>query len=162
MSTPPRAGTIHRINVSDGGVPKLPVAEAEVGVEGLSTDRQAHPRFHGGPERAVCLLGLDAIERLQAEGHPIQPGTTGENVTVAGLDWSDVVPGVRLAFAEGVELEVLSYASPCAAIRASFEDGRFKRMLADQHPGESRVYARVLEPGTLRVGEACTLHLPQS
>lgn len=149
MSEQPPPGSIHRINVSDGGVPKLPVERAELTAEGLTADRQAHPEFHGGPERAVCLLGLDAIERLQGEGHPIEPGTTGENVTLAGLDWSAVVPGVRLRFDGGVELEVLSYAVPCNQIRASFLGGAFERMHADQHPAESRVYARVINPGVL-------------
>ncbi len=155
-------GTIHSINVSGGGVPKRPVPTAEVAPDGLTSDQQAHPRFHGGPERAVCLLGLDAIERLQAEGHPIAPGTTGENLTIAGLDWATVVPGARFTFEGGVALEVLSYAVPCGQIRASFADGNEQRIAHETHPAESRVYTRVLTPGTLRKDEGCTLHAPES
>ena len=100
MSEQPAPGSIHRINVSDGGVPKLPVERAEVTAEGLTTDRQAHPKFHGGPERAVCLLGLDAIERLQAEGHPIEPGTT-------------VLVPFRIQWLDAGSLYVLRYGREC-------------------------------------------------
>lgn len=160
MSDQANRGSIHRINVSHGGVPKHAVPRAEVRRAGLVGDRQAHPRFHGGPERAVSLLGLDAIERLRAEGHPIEPGATGENLTIAGLDWSAVVPGARLRFAGGVELEVLTYAVPCGQIAAAFKDGAIRRVHADQHPAESRVYARVLATGSVHADEACTLVAP--
>jgi len=33
------------------------------------------------------------IEALQNEGHPIAFGSTGENLTVSGIDWQRVVPG---------------------------------------------------------------------
>ena len=43
---------VHRLNVSRGGVPKRPVAEARLTRKGLVGDRQAKPFIHGGPERA--------------------------------------------------------------------------------------------------------------
>lgn len=148
------------LQVSDGGVPKRPVESARVGRLGLAGDRQAHPRFHGGPDRAVCLFSAERIEALRAEGHPIEPGSTGENVTVRGLDWSRVVPGARLRFALGPQLEVTGYAQPCQQIRAAFADGAYQRILQDRHPGSSRVYARVLADGELRVGQAVELRAP--
>ena len=80
-------GRIFQLNVSNGGVPKLPVREALLTPDGLEGDRQAHPQIHGGPERALCLYALERILELQAEGHPIYPGSIGENITVCGLDW---------------------------------------------------------------------------
>ncbi len=103
--------------------------------------------------RAVCLLGLDVIERLNGEGHPIAPGTVGENITVAGLDWADVVIGTRFVFAGGVELEVTSWAAPCSIIRDSFAGLQFKRIEAETHPGEARAYARVVTEGIVEAGE---------
>lgn len=144
---------VHQINVSNGGVPKLPVAEAEVTPGGIVGDRQRNRLFHGGPKRAVCLFPLEEIECLRAEGHPIAPGTTGENVTVAGLPWDRVVPGARLALGAEVVLEITSYTAPCKNIRDSFCDGEFTRISQKLHPGESRVYARVLHPGTVRPGD---------
>ena len=145
-------GTVYRINVSDGGVPKLPIDSAEVTVNGMEGDRQ-QSRGHGGPERAVLLLGLDLIETLQAEGHPIEPGSTGENLTLAGLDWSAVTLGSRLVFEHGVELEALSYAPPCATIGASFLNGDFRRIDVRVHPAHGRICTRVRCAGALRAGE---------
>ncbi|HEU0080102.1 MAG TPA: MOSC domain-containing protein [Longimicrobiaceae bacterium] len=148
---------VHQLSVSDGGVPKLPVPEAEVTPLGLVGDRQRNRLFHGGPKRAVCLFALEEIERLRAEGHPIAPGTTGENVTVAGLPWERVRPGARLALGDEVVLEVTSYTAPCKNIVPSFRDGDFTRISQKLHPGESRVYARVLRPGLVRTGDPVRL-----
>lgn len=145
-------GRIEQVSISNGGVPKRAVPEARVTRDGLAGDWQQDRRHHGGPDRAVCLLSADLIARLNAEGHPIAPGTTGENLTVSGLDWPSLVPGVRLA-AGDVELEVVSYASPCKTIKASFRDARFERLSQKTHPGESRIYARVLREGTVRAGD---------
>ena len=57
----PTEGRIHAINLSDGGVPKTPVAEAEVTPTGLIGDRQEDTEHHGGPERAVCIYSLEVI-----------------------------------------------------------------------------------------------------
>src|ERR687894_986709 len=69
---PGTTGRVFRINLSNGGVPKLPVAEARVTANGIVGDRQRYPVFHGGPERAISLFSLEVIERLRAEGHPIE------------------------------------------------------------------------------------------
>ena len=148
---------IFQLNCSPGGVPKLPVAEALLTRTGLVGDRQALPRIHGGPERALCLYALERIRQLQAEGHPIRPGSTGENITVTGLDWDTLAPGVRLAVGDEVLIEISSYAGPCKAIAASFRGGEFRRISQKVHPGASRLYARVLRTGLLRVGQAVSV-----
>lgn len=146
-------GRIFQLNVSGGGVPKLAVREAALTAEGLEGDRQRDRRFHGGPERALCLYALERVLELQAEGHPIFPGSTGENVTVVGLDWSRLTPGARLSLGEEALVEVTSYTSPCKNIAASFTGGDFKRISQKLHPGHSRLYARVLRPGRISVGD---------
>jgi MOSC domain-containing protein YiiM len=146
-------GYIHQLNCSDGGVPKRPVAEAELTPTGLVGDRQAHPGIHGGPERALCLYALERIAALQAEGHPIYPGSVGENVTIAGLDWAQLAPGTRLALGAEVVIEITKPANPCNSIAGSFTGGEFKRIAQKLHPGESRLYARVLRTGRLAAGQ---------
>ena len=146
-------GYIFQINCSDGGVPKRPVREAEVTPTGLACDRQAHPKIHGGPERALCLYALEHITQLQDEGHPIFPGSIGENVTVVGVDWNTLTPGSRLALGDVVIIEITSYAGPCPTIAGSFTDGKFKRISQKKHPGESRLYARVIKTGLLATGQ---------
>jgi len=148
---------IYQLNCSDGGVPKLPVEEAQLTPTGLSGDRQRYPIIHGGPQRALCLYSLEVIQALQAEGHPIYPGSVGENVTVTGLNWSELASGCRLSLGDEVVIELTSYANPCRTIKGSFGDGKFKRVSQKQHAGESRLYARVIRTGRLAVGQQVRL-----
>lgn len=146
---------VYQISVSKGGVPKLAVAQANIGPQGVEGDRQRNQKVHGGPDRAVCLYSLELIEHLQDEGHPIQPGSTGENLTLAGFeaeDWIRFGPGTRFQIGE-VVLEVTSYTAPCKNIAASFVDGEFTRMSTKTHPGWSRLYARVLQGGPIQSGD---------
>ncbi|HEV7892459.1 MAG TPA: MOSC domain-containing protein [Pyrinomonadaceae bacterium] len=150
-------GRIFQLNRSGGGVPKLGVREAFLDANGLEGDKQRDLRFHGGPERALCLFPLELILELQAEGHPVFPGSVGENVTVAGLEWSRVEPCTRLSLGDEALVEITSYTSPCKTIAASFADGYFKRISQKVRPGDSRLYARVLRPGRLAVGDPVKL-----
>lgn len=147
---------IFQINLSDGGVPKRPVSSANLTPLGLEGDRQRDLRYHGGPERAVCVYSLERILALQAEGHPIFPGSTGETVTTVGLDWDNLALGARLQVGK-VEIELTDFAVPCRNIAASFAEGKFKRISEPLHPKWSRIYARVLTPGVLQIGDAVVL-----
>ncbi|MFB3051541.1 MAG: MOSC domain-containing protein, partial [Acidimicrobiia bacterium] len=74
---------IHQINVSDGGVPKTSVDHAMINERGVVGDRQEDTVHHGSPDQALCLYSLEVIERFKAEGHPIEPGFAGENLTIS-------------------------------------------------------------------------------
>ena len=151
------SGHIFQINASNGGVPKHALREADVTTLGLSVDKVAHPQIHGGPKAALCLYSLERIVALQAEGHPIYPGSVGENLTLAGLDWEQVTPGTRLRLGDEVLLEITKYTTPCATIKASFAGGDRDRILQAEHAGWSRVYAQVLQPGHIQVGARATI-----
>lgn len=153
-------GRIFSINTSPGGVPKLPVPEALVSTCGLFGDSQRNRRFHGGPARAVCLFSIERIRALEAEGHPIAAGSTGENITVSGIDWNLVAPGLVIEVGEAV-LEITAFTTPCRTIRDSFADGTFMRMSHKLYPGWSRVYARVLAEGMVRTDDPVTLKLTE-
>jgi MOSC domain-containing protein YiiM len=148
-----RTGVLVSINSSGGGVPKRRVNDARVSRLGLLGDTQNDKMHHGGPERAVCVYSLERIQALQREGHPIDVGTVGENVTLEGVDWDLIVPGVRIRLGREVVLEVASFAAPCKTIKASFIDDEFARISPKLHPGWSRVYARVLTEGEIRSGD---------
>jgi MOSC domain-containing protein YiiM len=148
-----RIGVLVSINMSGGGVPKRRVGDAKVSRLGLLGDAQDDKKNHGGPERAVCVYSLERIHALQQEGHPIDVGTAGENVTLEGIDWDLVAPGVRIKLGDDVVLEVASFTSPCKTIKGSFIDGEFPRISQKLHPGWSRVYARVLSEGEIRFGD---------
>lgn len=152
--------TIVSINVNPhGGVPKIAVSAAVLGTNGVAGDKQRNLRFHGGPTRAVCLYSLEQITALQDEGHPIEPGTTGENLTISGLDWNALSIGTQLRVGAAV-IEITAYAAPCSNIAGSFVDGAFTRISQKTSPGWSRVYASVIVSAEVRVGDVVTLVAP--
>lgn len=150
-------GRLFQINVSEGGVPKLPVRSGEVTPLGLTADSQKNIKFHGGPTRALCLFSLEHIQTLQAEGHPIYPGAIGENLTISGLDWSLLVEGAMLQIGDEVRLEVTSYATPCRQIQESFAGRKYGRVSQKSNPSWARVYTKVLQTGNIRVGDSVQL-----
>ena len=149
-----------QVNVSPGGVPKLPVERAWVGRLGVAGDGHHEATVHGGPMRAVCLFGVEAIERLQAEGHPVEPGSVGENLTTVGVEWSTLPVGARARIGERLLIELSSPTAPCSTQRHNFRDGRFSRISIELHPSDSRMYARVLEEGEVAAGDPIELLAP--
>ncbi len=141
-------GHIFHIARSRGGVPKFSVPEATVGTLGLEGDMQKHTKIHGGPDRALCLFSLEVMQTLQREGHPIYPGSTGENVLISGIDWSALHAGSRIALGADVVVELTWTTTPCKTIAASFIDRTFDRLAVQD---EMRWYSRVIHGGTIRV-----------
>ena len=82
-----------------------------------------------------------------------KPGALGENLTVAELDWPRVGPPDVFRLGETVLIQVTRFTSPCETVRAAFLDGAHARISQTRHPGWSRVYARVLVPGEIVVGD---------
>lgn len=152
-------GRVAQVSASDGGVPKLPLSRARVTASGVAGDRQATRKHHGRPWQALCLWSAEVIDALAAEGHAIRYGSAGENLTLAGLDWDAVRPGVRMRVGE-VLLETTGVTVPCRQNARWFTDGRFGRL---KH--SPRRYARVLEdgdvaPGDVVVVEPLTVAIP--
>ncbi|MFA9565075.1 MAG: MOSC domain-containing protein, partial [Acidimicrobiales bacterium] len=152
VSAPPAFGSVESINVSDGGVPKRPVPEVVVGRRGLEGDRQRSRKHHGRVWQALCLYSIDVIEALQEEGHPIQAGSAGENLTLRGIDWVTMRPGVRLQLGDAVA-ELTVPATPCRHNAQWFTHGDFRRMDHERYPGWSRWYAKVVSDGAVREGD---------
>lgn len=148
-------GSVDFLALSKGGVPKSGVQAVDIDYRGVIGDAQKNRMLHGHPFQALCLWSSDVIEKLQTDGHPLSAGQAGENVTVGGIDWGRVRPGARLAFGS-VLCEVSTYTSPCAKNSAWFLDGDFKVMDVANGP-VSRVYATVIEPGRVTVGDRATL-----
>lgn len=144
---------LHQINVSRGGVPKLPVETAKVGVDGMTGDIQADKKHHGGPRQTLCLYSLEVIEGLKSEGHPIEPGFAGENLTLSGVDWDSLDGGDRFRVGDDLVIEITDPATPCSKNSGWFLDGNFRRMSDQAFPGSSRWYAVVVSPGEVSVGD---------
>jgi len=149
---PAQTGTVVQVNASSGGVPKPAVPGGHLDVDGLAGDRQADAKHHGRRFQALCLWSVDVIAELAAAGHPIVPGSAGENLTLAGVDWTALRPGVELRI--GTALAEISFpATPCAKQTRWFSDGDFARIDHDRNPQWTRWYAWVREPGDVNPGD---------
>jgi len=135
---------ILQINASRGGVPKMPMAEAQIGPLGIVGDGHRF-RLHGGPDKALLLMAAGVINLLKSEGWPVYYGALGENLTTAGLDHSSWRSGQRFRCGE-ILLELTSPREPCRTLNAY---GRGIQMRLARNPGESGFYAAVLAGGFL-------------
>ncbi len=144
---------LHQINCSPGGLPKLPVSEARVTMEGIDGDRHRNRVLHSGPDRALCLYSWEVLQALQKEGHMVFAGAAGENLTLAGLDWKQIKPGDQLKIGDEVHIEFTSYCDPCRHNARWFSDKNYLRISHEHYPGWSRLYARVLAEGPVRQGD---------
>lgn len=148
-------GIVDRINVSDGGVPKRSVDRVSVDYRGIVGDRQGSRQHHGRPWQALSLWSTEVIEAFASAGNPISAGAAGENLTVGGLDWKVVRPGMLLRIGT-VLAETTSWAIPCRHNAQWFADGDFRQMSHERGP-VSRIYATVLEPGEIAAGDTITV-----
>jgi MOSC domain-containing protein YiiM len=149
---PTQRGSVVQVSTSNGGVPKRANDRVTIGPHGVDGDRQAERKHHGKPLQALSLWSLEVIDALRAEGHPVTPGAAGENVTVSGVDWSTIRPGVRVQIG-GALTEISAFATPCAKNAQWFSDRDFRRIDHNRHPGWSRAYAWVLDGGEAEPGD---------
>jgi MOSC domain-containing protein YiiM len=135
------------INVSAGGIPKLPVPKVEVTPNGLAGDGRAHAK-HLKPHRSISLLDEEILGDLRREGYAVAPGVLGENLTLRDVHAQRLSVGARLRFAGGVALELTEPRKPCFVLDAV--DPRLKETTV----GRIGWMARVVNPGWLAAGEA--------
>jgi MOSC domain-containing protein YiiM len=139
-------GNVLAVCLGPGGIPKRPVASAVVGELGLEGDKHVF-RYHGGPDRAVCLFSMEDYRALQADGvKATPPGAFGENVLTEGLDYARLRPGDRLELGDEVVLEIHDVREPCKTLRPL--DARFPNLML----GRSGWLCRVVRGGILRPG----------
>src|SRR4051794_17042972 len=106
-------GKLIQLNISGGGMPKLPIASARVSLDGVEGDRQRNRVFHGGRDRALCLFSQEQYEWLRRDhGIELGLGSVGENMTTSGINLSELSPGDRLRVGQCL-IQITKVRFPC-------------------------------------------------
>ena len=141
-----------QVNISPGGLPKRPVAEARATPIGIVGDACAHPAIHGGVRKAVLLVAEESIRELTARGYPLYPGALGENITTRGLDPFQLRAGQRLRIGGEVEIELTTPRTPCRSL--DVYGPSLKQAIEGPRAG---FYAAVLRSGLIHPGDIITV-----
>ena len=134
------------INISKGGIPKLPIYSIQVTTSGLQGDEHNHAK-HYNPLQAVCIQDVEKLNELNQYGCDLFPGKAGENLTVENLHVNSFPIGTLLQFSGGTLLEISKVRKPCYVMDA------IHSCLKDDAVGRHGMYARVLKEGILTTGE---------
>jgi len=136
-------GTILAICTSNiKGIQKTSTDKAElVANHGIQGDAHA-----GDWHRQVSLLSADKIEEFRARGAQVNYGAFGENLIVEGFDFRALPVGTLLR-AGDVLLEMTQIGKECHTHCAIYQQ------MGDCIMPREGVFARVLEGGTLQVGD---------
>ena len=122
----------------------------------LEGDRQADPRYHGGPDKAVMAYAAAHYPLWRAEVGTAEmgPGGFGENFTVEGADEASVCIGDVYAIGDA-RVQVSQPRAPCWKVARRW---RVKDLSARvQRTGRTGWYLRVLEEGRVAPGDALEL-----
>lgn len=132
------------------GIVKDPVSAATLERLGVIDDAICDRKHHGGADQAVYLYFADDYQFWADQlGRRIEPGTFGENLTIAGVAGRAVAIGDRFTIGTAL-LEVTWHRTPCMTFAARMGDpGWVRRFHRAGRPG---AYCRVLEPGTVEAG----------
>lgn len=112
--------------------------------------------------RQVHLIQRELFRELAVEGHEVEPGELGENVTTDGIDLLALPQGTRIRLGDAAEIELTGLRTPCVQIER-FQPGLMKRLIRRDAAGTHRragVMAVVVAGGTVRAGDPLQVMLP--
>lgn len=106
---------------------------------------------HAGTwHRQVSLLSYNKVEEFNKRGANVGDGAFGENLVVDGIDFRALPVGTRL-YAGTVELRMTQIGKECHSHCEIYQK------MGDCIMPREGVFARVLEPGSIAVGDEMTL-----
>ncbi|MDD2251783.1 MAG: MOSC domain-containing protein [Dehalococcoidales bacterium] len=141
--------TVGAVCVSpDKGTKKKDVGRAVLVKDyGIENDGHANSNTH----RQVSLLSLSSIEKMKKLGLEVSSGDFAENITVSGMNVSDLPIGTRLKIGNEAVVEITQIGKECHNHCAIFSQVGTCIM-----PVEG-VFARVIEGGEISTGTPITL-----
>ncbi len=142
-------GVLSQLNVSKGGMPKLPILVARVTASGVEGDKQRNLKYHGGVDRAVCVFSEELYDELRDAGVDVVAGNIGENFTTRGLDLRKLAKGDRLRVggAAGCVIEITDVRVPCSQLK------KWDPELPELIIGRSGWVAKVVTEGVVKPGD---------
>ena len=106
---------------------------------------------HGGKwHRQVSLLSQERVDEFRARGADVCAGAFGENLLVAGIDFKALPVGTRFHCGD-VLLELTQIGKECHA------HCQIYHQVGDCIMPREGVFARVLQPGIITVGDELTI-----
>ena len=135
------------------GIYKTPVAEGiRLETEGVRGDTIGNRSVHGGAGKACYLFSHEAYAYWEPRYPNLDwaPGMFGENLTVAGLDETQLVMGAEYRLGEA-RIRITTPREPCYKLGLRFGDqGIIEAFVSRGQPGS---YAAVTVPGHVRPGD---------
>ncbi|MBU8878876.1 MOSC domain-containing protein [Bacillus sp. FJAT-29790] len=130
------------------GICKQTIEEAFLAKEGFRGDGVADLRYHGGPDRAVCVYPYEHYLLWEKEfKNPLPSSTFGENLTVTNMLENDIFIGDIFLLGNAV-IQVTQGRIPCSTItKRTNNPSLLKRMV---QTGFTGYLCRVLEEGIVR------------
>lgn len=102
---------------------------------------------HGGNwHRQVSLLSYDRVEEFKAKGAPVDHGSFGENLVVAGIDFKTLPVGCKLQ-CNDVLMEVTQIGKECHA------HCEIHKIMGDCIMPREGIFVKILTPGKISVGD---------
>jgi MOSC domain-containing protein YiiM len=152
-------GKIKSLGSTTSAIDKHPVASSvKVGMRGIEGDCQADLRVHGGKDKAVHCYPCQHYsywQQLLPDCALLnQPGAFGENLSVSGIDESDVCIGDQLRIGS-VLFAVSQGRQPCFKLNLRF--GCNDMAAKVQSTLRAGWYLRVIEEGSLQAGDVIEL-----
>ncbi|MBB4825602.1 MOSC domain-containing protein YiiM [Sporosarcina luteola] len=137
------------------GICKEQIEEAFLSKDGFHGDGVADLRFHGGPDRAVCVYPFEHYAQWEEEFEQKLPRSTfGENLTVANMLENEVYVGDIYQVGEAV-IQVTQGRVPCSTINKRTGLPLIMKRMIDT--GYTGYLCRVLTEGTVKSDSTITL-----
>jgi MOSC domain-containing protein YiiM len=137
------------------GICKEAAQEVFLTYEGFQGDGVADLRFHGGPDRAVCLYPYEHYSLWEQEfDKSLSPAAFGENLTVTNMPERDVYIGDMYQVGDAV-IQITQARNPCSTInKRTHLSMLLKRMIDTGYTG---YFGRVIKEGKVRKDSKITL-----
>ncbi|MDM5332147.1 MOSC domain-containing protein [Ureibacillus composti] len=134
---------------------KSAVQAFKVEKSGIVNDDVANHKFHGGPDRVVCMYPFEHYSYWEEEfQRKLSLPAFGENITAAGMTEEQVCIGDIYKIGETI-LQVTQGRVPCVTISNYNEEKGFLKKVIDTTL--TGYFFRVLEEGTIMLDSEITL-----